>query len=702
MKHIDINKIRRAMALVAVMIVTMASAMAQTAVNYIDKDGIEQTCETYIEVGTTITAWNAGWYLVNGEVVISGGVTVTGAVHLILADGASLTVTGAAGKAGVNVSGTANSLTVYGQAEGTGKLTANGTGYANGTGGGAGIGGNDMQSGGNITVNGGIVTANGGGGGAGIGGGCDGSAYNIEINRGTVTANGSLLSTGIGVGAVTKVEKPNTTTTLTFSMVDNTVTKLLGVEWKEGDVVKVYDGETQVGELKYRNHEDTIAIFRGNIVIPAKSATMLTFRRGTTSSFTEQDGTLATLKTNYSLEGTAEYNAAGNYIMNMSVPYALMKLDLSALGTTDGTTVTISAGGSTVASVNSVKNTSTELYVAIPANGVKTAYTFEGNGFSTVIDLTLQPNTFYSSNGNPMTIAPYLCFTAKQDNSTVAMAKYEPMGDQAPAVNLEYSINGNAWNTFTVGTTTVTLNNEGDKVYFRANGVNKAFGGPGKNGPECHNYFVTTGDLSVGGNIMYLLNGTDPKTEMTSDNKYCFYGLFKNCAVISDASELLLPATTLADYCYGFMFYGCSKLNAAPELPATTLATRCYGYMFKGSKINAAPELPATTLAEECYESMFKDCTNLTAAPELKATTLAQYCYYFMFYGCSKLSSVTMLATNVSAGYCLYNWLKDAGTSASNPNLYVADGMVNNKTIKDTQNTPDYWNRSVYNPTPGK
>lgn len=49
-------------------------------------------------------------------------------------------------------------------------------------------------------------------------------------------------------------------------------------------------------------------------------------------------------------------------------------------------------------------------------------------------------------------------------------------------------------------------------------------------------------------------------------------------------------------------------------------------------------ELPATTLADRCYGNMFKDCTSLTAAPEvLPATTLARYCYNKMFYNCTSL-----------------------------------------------------------------
>ena len=40
--------------------------------------------------------------------------------------------------------------------------------------------------------------------------------------------------------------------------------------------------------------------------------------------------------------------------------------------------------------------------------------------------------------------------------------------------------------------------------------------------------------------------------------------------------------STLADYCYRYMFNGCTSLTHEPELPATTLARGCYHYMFSG------------------------------------------------------------------------------------------------------------------------
>jgi hypothetical protein len=64
------------------------------------------------------------------------------------------------------------------------------------------------------------------------------------------------------------------------------------------------------------------------------------------------------------------------------------------------------------------------------------------------------------------------------------------------------------------------------------------------------------------------------------------------------------------------MFYGCSSLTVAPSI------------------------LPATTLAPYCYCNMFYGCSSLTVAPELPATTLANYCYYYMFNGCRSLNHV--------------------------------------------------------------
>lgn len=202
----------------------MVNLLAENGVSYLDENGSKQTADNVTVVESGTTAWNGGWYVVNSTVTINSQVTVSGTVHLILADGASLTVNG-----GIKVAD-GNSFSVYAQSvgENMGTLTAVGGNQSAGIGnrykesvgnitinGGtvtaigsysAGIGGGNQGSGGNITINGGTVKATGGGYAAGIGGGRSGSVGNITIHGGNVTATGGNVATtgqrvaGIGGG----------------------------------------------------------------------------------------------------------------------------------------------------------------------------------------------------------------------------------------------------------------------------------------------------------------------------------------------------------------------------------------------------------------------------------------------------------------------------------------------------------------------
>lgn len=82
--------------------------------------------------------------------------------------------------------------------------------------------------------------------------------------------------------------------------------------------------------------------------------------------------------------------------------------------------------------------------------------------------------------------------------------------------------------------------------------------------------------------------------------------------------------------------------------------------------------MPATTLVNYCYQYMFYNCTALTTAPTLPATTLTQYCYYSMFQGCTNLNRIECLATNISALNCTVNWVANVaatGTFIKNPSM---------------------------------
>lgn len=209
------------------------------------------------------------------------------------------------------------------------------------------------------------------------------------------------------------------------------------------------------------------------------------------------------------------------------------------------------------------------------------------------------------------------------------------------AITLNYSKNGGAWTSYTVGDIIDLAS--GDTVAF--SGANNTFG----KSDSSYYKFVMTGTIEAEGNIQSLLNYS------LSCTSYCYSYMFNGCnSLISVPS---LPAITIADRCYRDMFYNCKNLSSVPQnlLPATTMYNYCYYNMFRGcSSLTSAPQLPATTLAPDCYNQMFRDCTSLTAAPQLPAATLYSSCYSVMFFGCKNLLSAKIDATNVNNSYNNY------------------------------------------------
>ena len=284
---------------------------------------------------------------------------------------------------------------------------------------------------------------------------------------------------------------------------------------------------------------------------------------------------------------------------------------------------------------------------------------------------------------------------------------------------VEYQINDGNWTSITAGTGTSISVQEGDIVRFK--GHNDAYGIP-SNDPACTT-FIGSGDtmatavFNVYGNIMSLIDGDNYQgLQFTNANigafvglfhhfkpnstdlpfnyslqsaanlilpdnvvDNCYRGMFMMCDGLVDASNLILPATTLAANCYNRMFSACLSLQAAPALPATNLVDSCYYYMFRFStSLTTAPELPATALASRCYYSMFEGCTSLTTAPELPATALTSNCYRQMFSGCTNLNYIKCLATSGINNTNLSSWVRGVqsyiGTFVKDANAYWPSG----------------------------
>jgi len=155
---------------------------------------------------------------------------------------------------------------------------------------------------------------------------------------------------------------------------------------------------------------------------------------------------------------------------------------------------------------------------------------------------------------------------------------------------LEYSTDGGeTWSQYS-GSTQVTVPS-GGSVKMRH------LSSSGDFSPRSLNVQGSTGQWKASGNIMTLLDETGERTVLSDgyEFQYMFSDGGSNIVNIVDASELELPATTIASNCYNSMFLACTSLTAAPaELPATTISGDCYMYMFWGCQaLTASPYIKA-------------------------------------------------------------------------------------------------------------
>ena len=196
---------------------------------------------------------------------------------------------------------------------------------------------------------------------------------------------------------------------------------------------------------------------------------------------------------------------------------------------------------------------------------------------------------------------PYVVVIANAD-STLTLNN---LGNSNP--DLQYSTDGTSWSQYS----SYLSINEGQTLYLKGNNPNGW-----STSDSNKTYFSITGDVSISGNIMGLLdNGAKTGEEgdiIDIPCSYCFFDLFRNSTGITSVSGDFLPAESLTNRCYSYMFSGCKSLITAPELPAESLAERCYAYMFMGcTSLKSAPELPATSLSVSCYNGIFFGCESL-------------------------------------------------------------------------------------------
>lgn len=255
-----------------------------------------------------------------------------------------------------------------------------------------------------------------------------------------------------------------------------------------------------------------------------------------------------------------------------------------------------------------------------------------------ITEIRCNGSLVYQKQSGPDYSEPFYVENTSDTNETLEIIKYF---DSSPTLTIEYKTDNTEWTPLgTTSTTALTLPlAPGEKIYLRCN-------------TNVWNGNKILGISKVGGNIMSLLYGSNfngTETSFPSTDGNTFPQLFYGNNTLQDASNLLLPATTLTFKCYAQMFSACTSMTSAPSI------------------------LPATALAVECYSSMFIDCSSLTKAPDLPATTLVSGCYYIMFNRCYLLNEVKCLATTgLNEGHT-NEWLNRV---ASTGTFYKAAGVT--------------------------
>ena len=206
-------------------------------------------------------------------------------------------------------------------------------------------------------------------------------------------------------------------------------TTKLNLTWENTDKINVSGAVEGTLDLTGEPGSAT-AKFEGTVT--RKTGDQVVFTVGSQPNYMEQAGTLPGLKGLIHLQGTSEYKEDGKYgNVDMTLQYAVLKLDLSAFGTANGTVVTISNASGIDASVTGITAASKVVYVALPAASNFTFTSTEGKTV-TKENWTLAANKFYTlqgtTDGSAIVIepAPQGSFTVGMDGSTPRKVEFAP------------------------------------------------------------------------------------------------------------------------------------------------------------------------------------------------------------------------------------------------------------------------------------
>ena len=174
----------------------------------------------------------------------------------------------------------------------------------------------------------------------------------------------------------------------------------------------------------------------------------------------------------------------------------------------------------------------------------------------------------------------YLTVRSRENSNTIT---FFVASSATQGKTLQYSTDGGSnWTSFTMGssnqTKTISLNS-GETVMFKGDCDRMGT----ENTANKYSRIYSSKKIDVYGNIMSFLYGDDFSDKVSfksTAHTYTFMKFFEGADIV-DASNLILPATTLVENCYRTMFWNNSHMTTAPLLPAKTLVSYCYYHLFE-------------------------------------------------------------------------------------------------------------------------
>lgn len=258
-------------------------------------------------------------------------------------------------------------------------------------------------------------------------------------------------------------------------------------------------------------------------------------------------------------------------------------------------------------------------------------------------------------------------------------------------VDVEYSTDKMTWTSMgTIDSSTsqiYTAIPANSRMYLRATATAWGTSSEGvKIGGKTH---------KVGGNIMSLLYGSSFDGTQTTLPNYAFTKLFYGNTILTDASELVIPAAIINSGAFRSAFSGCTALTAAPDMTAAIrIATSgMEGMFYNCSALTTVPDLSnVINVMNQGMSGTFQNCTSLTSCDLSSMTSIGNNSLYYTFSGCTSFNAVDIRSMTTWDTTKSQYWLQNVAATGTVTIGSALDGVIG---TSDDSAVPAGWSTVV-------